>query len=486
MSSRLFNILNIILLISISLVQSRIPTHSNKRQSRLSMFSALLDDSSIELHQANEEQLEQFARLIFTRLNLKQPPNVTMNNHDGSGIPSIIKQLEMENLHQTEQIPLYQQQQQQREEIQSTTERVILPGDSISAFTCHRQLGNKFHLNRNHIQNIDCFRFTKSFTDSKSLPTNQIIKQIKLYVKKNYFLVNQEHPEIFKPESFRIYQVFRPTSNDTSPNSIPGLTESFRLPISQVKHMNKKWLELTIDPINGPIPIQQIYQQFIMPWYGLAISHVLQSPGSTVYRRYHSKKHLNHFARSNNYQEEEEESEESQERLPYMLVEYGEKISSLSRNRLTRHNAPPATPARPCEPKSPCCRRPLTIDLDQGSNALDFVIYPRQLDIGECVGLCGISGSSLGYTDVKNAQHQNQPHAAHNLFLLHQNGLQRNRSATATSTDGSEHNSAHCCSYARTGGLEIAYTTRNGGPIIRKFLPNMVVEECRCGLPATI
>lgn len=481
MSSRLFNILNIILLIS--LVQSRIPTHSNKRQSHLSMFSALLDDSSIEPHQANDEQLEQFTRLIFTRLNLKQPPNVTMNNHDGSGIPSIIKQLEKENLHQTEENSLYQQQQQ-REEVQSTTERVILPGDSISAFACQRQLGNKFHLNRNHLHNIDCFRFTKSFTDSKSLPTNQIIKQIKLYVKKNYFLIDREHPEMFKPESFRIYQVFRPISNDTSPNLIPGLTESIRLPISQVKHMNQKWLELTIDPINGPIPIQQIYQQFITPWYGLAISHVLQSPWSTVYRRYHSKKHLEHFLRSNNYQEEEE-SEETQERLPYMLVEYGEKIPSSSRNRLTRHNTPPATPARPCDPKSPCCRRSLTIDLDQVSNALDFVIYPRQLDIGECVGLCGTSGSSLGYTDVKNAQYQNQPHAAHNLLLLHHNGLQRNRSATAT-TDRSDHSSAHCCSYARTGGLDITYTIRNGGPVIHKFLPNMVVEECRCGLPATI
>ncbi|CAM4852062.1 unnamed protein product, partial [Rotaria magnacalcarata] len=40
--------------------------------------------------------------------------------------------------------------------------------------------------------------------------------------------------------------------------------------------------------------------------------------------------------------------------------------------------------------------------------------------------------------------------------------------------------------YSRTGGLELLYTTTNGGPIIRKFIPNMVVEECKCGLPATI
>lgn len=106
MSSRLFNIFNLILLISITLVQSR-----NKRQSRLLMHSNLLDDSSIESHQANEQQLEQFTQLIFTRLNLKQPPNVTINNHDGSGIPSIIKQLEKENLHQTEEVPFNQQQQ---------------------------------------------------------------------------------------------------------------------------------------------------------------------------------------------------------------------------------------------------------------------------------------------------------------------------------------------------------------------------------------
>lgn len=479
MSSRLFNIFNLILLISITLVQSR-----NKRQSRLLMHSNLLDDSSIESHQANEQQLEQFTQLIFTRLNLKQPPNVTINNHDGSGIPSIIKQLEKENLHQTEEVPF--NQQQQREEIQSTTERAILPGESISAFACQRQIANKFHLNRNHLHSIDCFRFTKSFTDSKSLPTNQMIKQMKLYVKKNYFLIHREHPDMFKPESFRIYQVFRPTANDTLPHAVPSLTESIRLPISQVKFVNKKWLELTIDPVNGPIPIQQIYQQFITPWYGLGLSHALQSPWSPVYRRYHSKKQLDRFGRSNVDLEDDDESEESQERLPYMLVEYGEKISSSWRNRLTRHNPPPATPARPCDPKSPCCRRPLIIDLDQGSNSLDFVIYPRQLDIGECIGICGVSGSSLGLTDVKNAQHQNEPHAAHNLLLLYQNEFQRNRSASATPTDGFDQNSVRCCSYTRTGGLEIAYTTRNGGPIIRKFLPNMVVEQCRCGLPATI
>lgn len=471
-------LLKIVLLISLSFVQTHVPRHSRRGHSRSSTFSDVTDDSLTESHTANDEQLEQFTRLIFARLNIKQPPNVTINNHDGSGIPSIIKQLEKEHLHQTEEISSYQQQ---REEIQSTTDRVILPGDVIPAYACQRQLAAKFHFHRNHLHNIDCFRFTKSFTDSKSLPTNQIIKQIKIYVKKNYFYANYEQADLFKPDSFQIYQVFRPTSNDTSANFASNFAESIRLPISQVKQMNYKWFELTIDASKTPIPIQQIYQQFISPWYGMAISHVLQSPWSTFYRRYHVKKHLDRVFRSKD-EHDEEESEESQQRLPYMLVEYGEKIPSSSRNRLTRHNTASPTPARPCDPKSPCCRRPLVIDLDQSSNTLDFVIYPRQLDIGECVGLCGPSGSSLSYTAVKNAQHQNEQHAAHNLFLIHQSESYRNR----TGNNEFEQHSNHCCSYARTGGLDIAYTTRNGGPIIRKFLPNMVVEQCRCGLPATI
>ena len=468
----LLNILNIVLvmMMSFSFVQTR-----------FSMRSDLTDDSLTESYQASDEQIEQFTRLIFTRLNIKQPPNVTMNNHDGSGIPSIIKQLEKEHLRQTEQISSYQQQQQ-REEIQSTTERVILPGDVISAYTCQRQLAAKFHFHQNHLQNIDCFRFTKSFTDSKSLPTNQIIKQIKIYVKKNYFLVHAEHADLFKADSFQLYQVFRPASNDTSTSSVSPFAESLRLPLSQVKQMNDKWLELTIDANHTPIPIEQIYQQFISPWYGLAINHLLQSPWSKFHRRYYAKKHLDKFLQSKD-ESDDEESEESQQRLPYMLVEYGEKIPSTStRNRPARHNTPRATPARPCDPKSPCCRRSLTIDLDQSSNSLDFVIYPRQLDIGECVGLCGPSGSSLSHTEVKNAQYQNQPHAGYNLFRLHQNEHHRNRSVN----NELEQHANHCCSYVRTGGLEIQYTTRNGGPIIRKFLPNMVVEECRCGLPATI
>ena len=167
-----------------------------------------------------------------------------------------------------------------------------------------------------------------------------------------------------------------------------------------------------------------------------------------------------------------------------LLIEYGEKIFPSSSGRRGTRNAVPRL-ARGCHPTSPCCRRPLTIDLDQGNNALNFVIYPRQLDIGECVGLCGISGSSLRFADVKNAQQRNAPNSAYNLLLL-QNSLHANRSTTTTQINRIDQHSPQCCSYSRTGGLELMYTTTNGGPIIRKYIPNMVVEECKCGLPATI
>ena len=111
------------------------------------------------------------------------------------------------------------------------------------------------------------------------------------------------------------------------------------------------------------------------------------------------------------------------------------------------------------------------------------MIYPRQLDIGECIGLCGTGGSSLKHTDVKNAQYKNEQNSAYNLLFL-QNSLHSNRSTDEINRV--EKHSPQCCSYSRTGGLELMYTTTNGGPVIRKYIPNMVVEECKCGLPATI
>ena len=64
--------------------------------------------------------------------------------------------------------------------------------------------------------------------------------------------------------------------------------------------------------------------------------------------------------------------------------------------------------------------------------------------------------------------------------------LHHHRNTTGTHPNKPDQQSGHCCSYTRTGGLEVIYIVHNGGPIIRKYLPNMVVEECRCGSPATI
>ena len=457
-------------------------------------------------HQASEQQVEQFTRLLFERLNLREPPNVTVNVNEGIGFPSsIVKQLEQQTREQQYQHhkeeDFYHRQQKIHDEIMPTAERAILPGDHIQHHTCERQLAAKLNLNKAQIENIDCFRFTKSPKESNSLPNNQFVNELRIYMKKTYFHWIDRHEQL-TPDMFKIYQVFRPTSNETTHIPPYSLTDTMRLSVSKVKELSDSWLELIIDGNNKDIDLQQLYRQLIMPWYGVAIdrdlSHSTSSsssyssssmersltPSTRHYHRlYHSKKRLSSSSNSDNEDGMEPESREEHQ-LPYMLVEYGGKISSSSSgNRGTRSTV--ARPARGCNSNSPCCRRSLTIDLDQGNNALNFVIYPRQLDIGECIGLCGTSGSSLKHVDVKNAQFNNEQHSAYNMLLL-QNNLHLNRSTTTTQVNQPEQPSSQCCSYSRTGGLELMYTTTNGGPIIRKFIPNMVVEECKCGLPATI
>ncbi|CAF1229129.1 unnamed protein product [Rotaria magnacalcarata] len=453
-------------------------------------------------NKANEEQIEQFARLLFDRLNLKEAPNVTMNaNGDTDFTSSIFKQFEQQakqkqRIHEIEDNNFYRKQKNHDEQM-PTAERAILPGDYIPNHTCERQLSAKFHLADDDLKNIDCFRFTKSSKESKSLPTNQVINELRLYVKKNYFHINEQQGQI-TPDMFHIYQIFRPTSNDTTQKPPNGLTGTISLEISHVRELNGNWLELTIKSDGDNIKLQQLYTQLLMPFYALAIDRDVQSSSSSsssssysvtssmpsfsrlYYRQYHAKRHQSNSIRT---ESDDENIKQAQQQLPYMLVDYGDKISQLSSGRRGTRDAAPR-PARGCTAGSSCCRRPLTIDLDQGTTALNFVIYPRQLDIGECVGLCGTSGSSLKHTDVKNAQHKNEHSSAYNLLLL-QNSLHLNRNAT-DSMNQSEHRSTQCCSYSRTGGLELLYTTTNGGPIIRKFIPNMVVEECKCGLPATI
>ncbi|CAF4587642.1 unnamed protein product [Rotaria sp. Silwood1] len=429
--------------------------------------------TSMSQHKANEEQIEQFARLLVERLNLKETPNVTMNVNDDIGFPSsIFKQLEQQakqqqRLHDYEENSFYRKQKV-HDELMPTAERAILPGDYIPNHTCQRQLSVKLNLANSDVQNIDCFRFTK---ESKSLPTNQVINDLRLYIRRNYFHLNEQQGEI-TPDMFQIYQIFRPTSNDTTLTPPAGLTETIRLSVSRVGELNGNWFELTIKPNDEHVTIQKVYNQLIMPLYALAIDRDLQpSSNRHYYRQYHSKKHISYSMRSDN---DDENGKQSQQQLPYMLVEYGDKIyPSSSGRRGTRDTI--ARPARGCHSTSSCCRRSLTIDLDQGSSALNFVIYPRQLDIGECVGVCGTSGSSLKHADVKNAQHRNEHNSAYNLLLL-QNSLHFNRSGSNIGHPSDQH-STQCCSYSRTGGLELMYTTTNGGPIIRKFIPNMVVEE---------
>jgi len=527
-----FVIINILLILSSSFLQARYRAHSKRRYStptqsfvpsfplndHTNYIYAESDDirgsnedswvdsikeitstsSSVSPHQANEQQIEQFTRLLIERLNLKEAPNVTVNVNDDTGFPSsIFKQLEQQTKEQQRINDIkehnFHRQQKIHEEIMPTAERAILPGDYIPNNTCQQQIATKLNLEDTNLENIECFRFTKSSKESKILPTNQLINELRLYVKKDYFHLNEQQDPL-TPDMFQIYQVFRPTSNDTTQNPPHGLTDTIRLSISQVKELSDDWFELTIQSDNEDVNIQQVYKQLIMPWYAIAIDRNLQSSSSSsssmtrslsdfnypYHRQYHSKKYISYSLRESN---DDENGKETQQQLPYMLVEYGEKLFPSSSGRRGTRDAHPR-PARGCHPTSSCCRRSLTIDLDQGSNALNFVIYPRQLDIGECVGLCGISGSTLKHTDVKNAQHRNEQNSAYNLFLL-QNSLHYNRS-TSTQVNQPDYHSTQCCSYSRTSGLEIMYQTTNGGPIIRKLIPNMVVEECKCGLPATI
>lgn len=424
-------------------------------------------------HQANEQQIEQFTRLLYDRLNLKEPPNVTTSVNDGTGFPSsFVKQLEQQaieqqRLHHDEEL----NSQKQHDESQATAERAILSGDSIASYPCQRQLASRWNIPEKHLRSMKCFRFTKSPSELRNLP----IKRLRIYVKQNFFY-HTDPAFVFTPDMFQIYQVFRATSNDTSPNLIASLTDTQRLSVSQVKPFNDHWLELTMAPSGSPNGLQQIYEQFTVPWYGLAISRELQTSAMTdswpnYQRLYHSRWNM-----------DDDKFGQKQDPLPYMLVEYDQRSSTLRRGTRADH----ARPARSCDPKSPCCRRSLTIDLDQGQNALNFVIYPRKIDIGECVGMCGASGSSLKLTDTKNAQYKNENHAGYNFFLLHQHQFSANRTQPGSDANRADPSSTHCCSYSYTGGLELLYRTTNDGPIIRKYIPNMVVERCRCGLPATI
>lgn len=474
-------------------VESDEPHGTNHDNSWMETVKTTTSTTTVSPYKANDEQIEQFTRLLIERLNLKETPNVTVNVNDETGFPSsIFKQIEQQTKDQQRLIDMkensYSRQQKLHDEVMPTAERAILPGDFIPNHTCQRQIAAKLHIADESLENVDCFRFTKSPKESKSLPTNQLINELRLYVKRNYFHLNDQDEQL-TAEMFQIYQVFRPTSNDTANNPPPGLTGTARLPVSNMKELNDNWFELTIDSNSDVMSIQQVYKQLIMPWYALAIDRNLQSSSAmtrslpifdrSYHRSFASPNHISYTSRS---EQDDSTKESSQQQLPYMLVEYGEKILSTSSGRRGVRDAR-ARPARGCHPSSSCCRRSLTIDLDQASNALNFVIYPRQLDIGECVGLCGAGGSILRHSDVKNAQHRNEQNSAYNLLLL-QNGLHHNRNSTMQAHRSEP--STQCCSYSRTSSLEILYTTTNGGPIIRKLIPNMVVEECKCGLPATI
>lgn len=433
-------------------------------------------------NEANAQQIEHFTRLIIERLNIKETPNVSIQINHGNGIPSLlVKQLE-QKLREQEYLNK-EKQEQNRDESVVITDRAIVPSEKISKYSCQRQISNRFSLNSNSLKHIECFYFSKASIDSTTLPTNQVVKQLRIYINKDFFnLNNQQHNALIKPDMIQIYQVFRPTSDDNYQKLFSNLTDTIRISINQIRELKDNWLELTIDPQQDEITIQQMYQQFILPWYGIAINRQLDSSSSSHYRSYTARKRLENSERST-YKENENKG--SDNFLPYMLVEYGNKISSSSGHR-TKRSLVRSRPAKACDPTSPCCRHELKIDLNKAGSALDFVIHPRVIDIGECIGVCNNNRMSPSeFVKIKQDQEQNKPNSGHSFVKIHIPHL-FNKSLTTSRGNKGDEPSSYCCSYSRTGGLEITYTTTYGGPVIRKYIPNMIVESCKCALPATI
>lgn len=433
---------------------------------------------------ADEEQIKRFAELLYNRLNLIEPPNVTLDLNDGTGLPSsVVRQLELnttddQRLHRDEELRFGKL----NDESQATTERAAVPGDRLSSSSCQRQLSSQLNISMKTIQLLQCFRFFRSLTALRPLPNDQVPKELKILVKKQFFI-----PDIpvssMTTDMFQVYQIFRPENNGTAEKIFASLTGTQRLPVKDVKSIENNWIALTLGPFKSFDEIPRIYAQFMLPLFGLAINRQLQishshqpwhNYGRKMYPRRYPSTHM-HFGSN------DESSNEDKVMTPYMMIEYGKKLAkSYNRNRRAPINQQPAH----CDSHSPCCRQQLNIYLDQNNSALNFIIYPRKIDIGQCVGLCGPSGSSLDYTQVKNSHINKDPSAAYNYILLHSN--RNNHTSDANSNSAAGSSKTNCCGYSRTGGLEILYRTSNFGPIIRKYVPNIIVESCKCGLQAII
>ena len=74
-----------------------------------------------------------------------------------------------------------------------------------------------------------------------------------------YFDLKHKQIDRLTPDIFRVYQVFRPTSNITSNCRWIGCKNTIRLQISQVQQVRDNWYELIINSNNKRVTLEQIY-----------------------------------------------------------------------------------------------------------------------------------------------------------------------------------------------------------------------------------
>ncbi|CAF0971215.1 unnamed protein product [Didymodactylos carnosus] len=137
-----------------------------------------------------------------------------------------------------------------------------------------------------------------------------------------------------------------------------------------------------------------------------------------------------------------------------MKLSYQHRFSQQNETETNQYRSHHVLSRNKCLPSSPCCRRPLTLHFND-SHLLNFILYPRVLDIGECVGLCGFS--SVNQLKITNS-------SQHNLSSIKE-----------------QHSGVNdrCCSFSRTGGLELFFATEKKS-VVQLFLPHMIIEACRC------
>ncbi|CAF1095050.1 unnamed protein product [Didymodactylos carnosus] len=404
------------------------------------------ENSGVTSVRASRNQLDSFTRLLLQRLRIKSPPNVSAYNGKSSIPDVMIKQLEFQQTN-----PLLQKDANPSfVEDLTKYERILIPGQQFFNHSCEKRL-------REHgfpTNDIECYQFLKQKQKNAPLPRDQEINAIKLYIKSGYF---HNPNKKLTPDMFKIYKIFRPVPNESVAYSEKlisslGKIKSSRIIISDVKRV-KDWYELTFSKPN----LKSIYDSLIYLPSGIAISKDLSliPHGYPLYSPYSDDYISNNRINSDHEKQQDPADAEEKHYSPYLYVEYGEKTDK-SQSRIRRSSVNQPT----CSSSSPCCRRSLTLDFSN-SRSLNFIIHPRVLDIGECVGLCNS-------TSIKTSHMKNSP--------------QQNLLALSETHAGVNH---QCCSYARTGGLELLYATEDKS-IVRQFIPNMIVETCRCLLPAII